>query len=162
MSASPEYAAGWYESGPAQERYWDGQVWTDDFRPAQQTGNAISVQFTLPGPVSEAISTWQLERTGWFATGGFNLVAQSEAVLTYSRRYTPGWAVVVGLLTFPLGMLLWFFVRNTDTVTARFDLRGDDTLVTLAGTVSEKQRRALILGLPDEYNAQANPGTSGG
>lgn len=158
MSSSQAYPCGWYESRPGQEQYWNGSVWTGDYRPvptAQGARGAVSLQFVMTGAPNDAIRAWQLERTDWFASGGFNLAGQSENVLTYSHRYMPGWAIIVAIFLFPIGLLAAFFARDTDTLAARFDPYDRDTMVTLTGIVMERQRHALIVGLEAEYNDRA-------
>ena len=56
------------------------------------------------------------------------------------RRYTPGWAIVVGivgLLFFLLG-LLFFLVKNTDSLTISISPRGESGCTVLASGEAEE------------------------
>lgn len=44
----------------------------------------------------------------------YKLVEQTPARVAFLHRYLPGIGVIVGLLTFPLGILIWAFYRRED------------------------------------------------
>jgi hypothetical protein len=69
------------------------------------------------------------------ARAGFSVTARSEHSITYTRRFTPMWAVILGILTFPIGLLFIFLVKNTNVIV--FDLKDSadgGTIVTVAGS----------------------------
>jgi hypothetical protein len=119
-----------------------------------EMSDAIMVQFVMPEPPSEALRTWQRERTEWMAHGKFTPTGQTADTLTYQRRSIPGWAVVCAILLFPLGLLAVFFARRVDLLSLRFEAHGPGCLVTLTGAAEERSRIS-ITNLSNEYNAAA-------
>lgn len=66
-------------------------------------------------------------------------VRAHPSVIVVRRKYTPGWAKVVGvvgLLFFLLGAL-FFLVKKTESLTISFVARGAGCSVTLAGETSD-------------------------
>jgi hypothetical protein len=99
----------------------------------------ITTQFALRHPPTTAHGLILGELSSMMAGAGFSVTGRTERSITYARHYTPGWVIVVGILTFPIGLLIIFLVKSTDVLV--FDLKdsaGGGTLVTLAGNGPRK------------------------
>src|SRR4051794_4522084 len=70
-----------------------------------------------PTALREALLTkvvpWAMEH--W----RYELKQQANETITIGRRYLPGWALLIGILTIPglIGILILIFYRREDTVT---------------------------------------------
>jgi hypothetical protein len=94
----------------------------------------FATEFVLP---VDAVVTRQnaiREFVPVFGRDGFQMTAQSAEGLTFSRRYLSGWAFLGGLLIFPVGILVWLFVKRTEIVTVSLTAHGPDrTRVLISG-----------------------------
>jgi Protein of unknown function (DUF2510) len=88
-------------------------------------------------PVSEAHDLVLTETSQWLATSWrYKVTADAGTSITFTRRYTPTWAVVLailGVLFFLLG-LLFLLVKEEDTLVFSFTAEGEQTKVTVNGT----------------------------
>jgi len=69
-------------------------------------------------------------------------VAQSYDTLTLQRRRMPVWAIVLAILTFPIG-LLFLLVKDTEVVQITLSRVQGGTQVTIAGRASAPLQSAL-------------------
>jgi hypothetical protein len=63
----------------------------------------------------------------------FQMTAQSPDGLVFERRYLGPGAFIGGLLTIPIGFLIWAFVRRTDVLTINFAPSAVGTRMTVSG-----------------------------
>ena len=112
----------------------------------------ISLQYADPLAPTEAPNRWLAERTSSLARAGYKLTTQSGALQAYTRRYTPGIAVVLGILTFPIGILLWLFWRREEAFTMEWAPYGGGSLVTVRGEAPPNVR-ATFEAIAAEHNA---------
>jgi hypothetical protein len=116
----------------------------------------IAAEFVMLEPTGEAMRTWQMERTQWMAQGRFVPAGQTQDTLVYGRKYTPGWAVIVAIFLFPIGLLA-LLARTSEQLTLRFQPRGTtETLVTVTGAMSNAPSYNLMVALINEYNENAS------
>lgn len=64
--------------------------------------------------------------------------------VTLTSQWAPTWTFVVGILAFPVGLLLVLLIRQDLTLNIRFVEDGDGTLVQVAGRARKKV--ALLVG----------------
>ena len=64
--------------------------------------------------------------------------------VTLTSPWAPTWTVVLGILAFPVGLLLVLLLRQDLTLNIRFVEEGDGTLVQVAGRARKKV--ALLVG----------------
>jgi hypothetical protein len=67
------------------------------------------------------------------AAANFDIAGASESTTTFERRYLPGWALVLGILTLPIGLLLLVFARNTDVVAISLNRERDWIIASVNG-----------------------------
>jgi hypothetical protein len=68
-----------------------------------------------------------------FEGRGCQLETQGAEGLKLVHRYLSFWAALGGLLIFPLGILVWIFVRREELVTFSFSREADGTRVVIRG-----------------------------
>lgn len=73
---------------------------------------------------------------------GYDIQMMVPGTYTLSYRRSPGWALVLGLLTFPIGILIVLFAREKLTL-------------TLSATATESGTRLLVIGRVHEKLALA-------
>lgn len=73
------------------------------------------------------------EMVPFFEGRGYQLDSQGADGLKLTHRYMSIWAGLGGLLIFPLGILVWIFVRREEVVTFSFSREGDGTRVLIRG-----------------------------
>ena len=98
----------------------------------------ISSQVTLPEDLTAARGRLLTDLSPALANSfGFTVTADAGTSITWTRRFTPGWAIalaVVGLLVFLLG-LLFLLVRRENVLVASLAPRGEGiTVVTFSGS----------------------------
>ncbi len=90
-------------------------------------------EFRSANPPQDVLANVLLMTTDDFAAMGYRVTAQSPQSVTMERRYLPGWGVVVGILTFPIGILIWAVYRRSATLTFSFVPDGQGTRVVITG-----------------------------
>lgn len=105
----------------------------------------ISSQLNL-GSDRSAAQSWVLSELGpVLAKAGFNAVGTATDSTTFSRRYLPSWALVIGILTLPFGLLILALARSTDVVVVALDQAPEGfVLATATGKAPRKVRDLLI------------------
>jgi hypothetical protein len=96
-------------------------------------GVPIGAHLVLGNDLGRA-KTWLLEDLAPAMTkAGFRVSATTPTSVTWARRFLPGWALVLGIITLPFGLLILAFARSTQTLI--FDLQGNgaDVVATAAG-----------------------------
>ncbi len=88
--------------------------------------------------LTESMSEW----TGQLSDYNYQLTTQSEAGLTFHKRYTPWWMVFPIVFLFPIG-LLFLFVKSDATITATFTPEGSGTRVLVSGKAPKKVAEAF-------------------
>jgi hypothetical protein len=76
----------------------------------------------------ECISEWSSQ----LAKHNYVLTTQSEAGLSFHKRYWPKWAIVVAVLFFPLGLVA-LFAKDDATITATFTPSDSGTVMLVSG-----------------------------
>ena len=76
------------------------------------------------------------------------LTSATPGQVTITSSWTPTWAVFVGILTIPIGLLLLLLVRQTLTLHVRFLNHEGGTLVQVAG----KARKKVALAVGEAFN----------
>lgn len=96
----------------------------------------------------------------WFAQGlagavGVTVTMAGNRTLIVTRRYTPTWAIVVGVigLLFLLVGVLAFFVKNTETLTIAISPEGTGSRISISG-VAGPEIAARLNGMVGQLHAQ--------
>ena len=71
-------------------------------------------------------------------TRGYELQVRAPGTFSLSYRRAPMWSLVLGLLTFPLGILIVLFARETLTLTFSATPTGTGTRVLVLGRAHQK------------------------
>lgn len=69
---------------------------------------------------------------------GYDIQMMAPGTYSLSYRRSPGWALVLGLLTFPIGILIVLFAREKLTLTLSATATGSGTRLLVIGRVHEK------------------------
>lgn len=100
-------------------------------------GVPINVQVTVNRDLASAHDFLLTELSPVLAQAAkYNVTSSVPASVTWTRRYTPTWASVlgiIGLLVFLLGMLFWL-VKREDTLVASLREEQSATIITFSGT----------------------------
>lgn len=87
--------------------------------------------------IDEAIDDWISIRTAGLGNLGYSPTMQGERTIAYRRRFTPGIAIVLGVLTFPIGIAFWVLWKREQVFTVHFAPEGASTRVTAQGDARE-------------------------
>jgi hypothetical protein len=88
----------------------------------------------------------------FFEGRGYQLDSQSADGLKLTHRYLSIWGAFGGLLIFPLGILVWIFVRREEIVTFSFSRESEGTRVLIRGKGEAYVKKYVDL-LQVEYDA---------
>jgi hypothetical protein len=72
---------------------------------------------------------------------------------TLSYRRTPGWALVLGVVTFPIGLLVIILSRETLTITVSVTSSGDSTRITVVGQANRDVALAIGAALDRRFGS---------
>jgi hypothetical protein len=104
---------------------------------------AFTSQLNL-GQNLEAAKVWVLSELGpVLAKGGYRVTASFGESVSFTRRSLPGWALVLGIITLPVGILILALVRRSDVLIIDLSLRDGVVLATVSG-VGPKMVRDLF------------------
>jgi hypothetical protein len=90
----------------------------------------------------------------------FQMTAQNPDGLVFERRYLGVGAFIGGLLTIPIGFLIWAFVRRTDVLTINFAPSEVGTRMTISGR-APKGVEAWVAGLKETATEHARAPAAG-
>lgn len=99
-----------------------------------------------------------VERLAFVSLGsipGVTMTQMFPGQVGLGTRWLPGWALLVGLLTLPLGLLVLFLVRNEAILYVRF-LGDGDTTTTVP--VAGRARKRVALRVGEIFDAMAVEG----
>jgi hypothetical protein len=107
--------AGWYPDprSPQNERYWDGQRWTDQVRKAS-TVIASQAGEVATGEAKSADERKAIlaSRVAYYVGSGYRPESQTEYQATLVRGHRPNHVLhlILSLVTVGLWLVVWFFV----------------------------------------------------
>jgi hypothetical protein len=87
---------------------------------------------------------------------GYDVALMAPGTYRLSYRRTPAWAIVLGILTFPLGIVLILLARETFTLTVSLVPAQAGTRVTVVG----KAHRSVAEGVGEGLQCGVTPGAS--
>jgi hypothetical protein len=99
--------------------------------------------WTEPFAFDQALDDWIATRTSSLGGAGYHGELQGERTVVYTRRYTPGVAIFVGLITFPIGILFWLLWKAQMVFTVHFEPKGEETVVTAKGEAAGNVAQTL-------------------
>jgi hypothetical protein len=117
----------------------------------------VHVEFEMTESPQEARRWWQANYTDWMAAGKYLPTGTTADVLTYTRRYIPGPAILFAVLIFPVGLLLLLLKREA-ILTVAFEPTKSGTVVTITGTAqpaAASSFRALAASAPSSDPARS-------
>jgi|GEM_PF-7084516 len=104
----------------------------------------VQIEQPVDGPPTEAKIAWQVAYTGWIATRGYRITAQTDTTLTYTRTYVPAWAIVLAVVVFPIGLIA-LLVRREAVLAVAFSGDTNRSTASLVGTAQRPFAKALDL-----------------
>jgi hypothetical protein len=94
----------------------------------------FAAEFDVPVSVESMLGNAMREFVPFFGRYKYEVISQTTAGITLKRRYMSGWGFFLGLVTLPLGLLIWAFMRSTQTVSLTFTaIAPAQTRVVIAG-----------------------------
>ena len=87
------------------------------------------------------------------STRGYELRMLLPGTYTLSYRRTPGWALVLGVVTFPIGLLVIILSRETLTITVSVTSSGDSTRITVVGQANRDVALAIGAALDRRFGS---------
>jgi hypothetical protein len=110
--------------------------------------DAFATEFTVPLGPETVLGDAMREFVPFFGRHKYQVTSQGPDGLTLTRRYLSGWAFLGGLITFPLGILVWALARRTQTVAFTFSAlpTGGTRIVVSGQGPSEVQAYVSALG----------------
>jgi hypothetical protein len=104
---------------------------------------AIASQLNL-GQDPAAARAWVLEDLGpVLAHVGFKPAAARDANIEFTRRSLPGWALLLGIVTLPFGLLVLALVRRTDVLVVDLSVQAGTVIATASGSGPAKVKELL-------------------
>jgi len=127
---------------------------------------SVSLHWPEPGSPEEALSRFLHDEGVEIQECKYELQSRTSTSLSFKRRYLSNMGKLIGLLIFPIGILVWLFYRQEET----FSFRSSDdeegrTLVSISGSVHSKlessfnelaEMRKIDAELRDVVDASAN------
>lgn len=103
----------------------------------------ISRDLQFPGAADDV----RAHITGDYANGlsqlGYKLTDHGRDRVVFVRRFLPVLGLVVGLFTFPIGIIFWVFWRREDALTFTLSEAPEETRVLIAGQ-GNKETKAWV------------------
>ncbi len=110
------------------------------------------------GAQGVVLERWLLTTLGSVAQG--SVVAAAIGRISVVQRRTPGWAIVLAVLTLPLGLLFFLFKEERQlTVMITPDEHGGSR-IDLIGATRKRTLEGLAAALVAEHGADAEPVTA--
>jgi hypothetical protein len=89
-------------------------------------------ELTTEKPPATLLREFVAECSGQLAKHNYVLTSQSEAAVSFHKRYWPKWAIVVAVVLFPIGLVA-LFAKDDATITATFTPEGGGTRLLVTG-----------------------------
>ncbi len=113
----------------------------------------IHRDFLVLHPPHRAIREWQGQYDKWLAQLGYFAGQQTTDTVSYSRRYTPGFAIFFAVILFPIG-LLFLLSKRYYTVSFVFRPHPSGSVVTVSGSGS-RDFIAAVERVADDHQEEA-------
>jgi hypothetical protein len=120
----------------------------------------IAADYLIPGQPDSARQTVVRETVPFLEGRGFQLESQGPEGMKLTHRYLSIWGALGGLLIFPLGLLVWIFVRREEIVTFSFFAESDGTRVLVRGRAEAIVKKYVDL-LQAEHGEVADESAAG-
>jgi hypothetical protein len=117
----------------------------------------ISADVFMPAELDSVRQTAIRDIVPVFERRGYQLEAQSAEGLKLTHRYLSFWGALGGLLIFPIGILIWIFIRREELVTFSFSRESDGTRVLIRGK-GEAFIKQYVDTIQKEYGTPAASG----
>lgn len=144
-------AIGWYRSGPAEERYWDGRAWTEHVRAPQGATDEIYPQPALaqgPGKKSDPMVVWGFVTAVLLAPVGIFFGIR----LLVREKVGPGIAVILVALLAWGGGIAYYVSQQSGSGSGQVTQTGFLNPVTLANDLQNGLTAALNDPTSNDYN----------
>ena len=105
---------------------------------------SVSLHWPEPGSPEEALSRFLADQGVEIQELKYELQSRTARSLSFKRRYLSNMGKLIGLLIFPIGILVWLFYRQDETFNfaASEDEEGA-TMVSVTGSVHSKLQSSL-------------------
>ena len=105
---------------------------------------SVSLHWPEPGSPEEALSRFLADEGIEIQEHKYELQSRTARSLSFKRRYLSNMGKLIGLLIFPIGILVWLFYRQEETFNfaASEDEQGA-TIVSVTGSVHSKLQSSL-------------------
>lgn len=120
---------------------------------ASRSSSVVTVNDQVELPLDLAT----VERDAFGPLGAVRGASMSQSLpgqVTLTTSFIPTWAVLLGILAFPIGLLLLFLIRRELTLHVRYVEQGGGTLVQVAG----KTRKNVALAVGEIFGSMPATG----
>lgn len=125
----------------------------------------IHEEFVVLHPPEQAVREWQTKFNGWLGESKYAVSHQTADSVSYTRTYTPGFAIFFAIILFPIG-LLFLLSKRQHTLSLMFRPHPSGAAAVLSGSGSSDTAEALQ-GVARDHNQKAEsadalpPGAAG-
>lgn len=123
----------------------------------------VDMVFDTDESPEASVARWMRDWSPYLIKQGFRPVGQTPTAISYAGKYLTLGRFVLGLLTFPVGILVWFFAKKAQGLTVTFEPVGGGTRWRITGNAFMRVRQMLTrcgfepIG-PERQNAPAGAG----
>ena len=123
------FPAGWYPQADGQQRYWDGELWTENFAPGVGPVKSDSGTATVPDSTRKARLAQTIQQEV-IAGGRIEAQVEFNAIIRFGKPVNHMLHLILTLVTCGAWSLVWlilFIVSETSrrTVTLNIDEYGN-------------------------------------
>ena len=105
---------------------------------------SVSLHWPEPGSPEEALSRFLHDEGVEIQELKYELQSRTARSLSFKRRYLSNMGKLIGLLIFPIGILVWLFYRQEETFNfAASEDEESATIVSITGSVHSKLQSSL-------------------
>jgi hypothetical protein len=104
---------------------------------------AVDLQWPESQAPEDALGQFRVAESAAIEKQRYKVTDQSSRSVTYKRRYLSAMGFVIGLLVFPVGILVWIFYRQEESFTVAAMADDDGTLISVQGEMHPKLRSTL-------------------
>jgi hypothetical protein len=109
--------------------------------------STFAYEFDVPVNAEAILGSAMREFVPFFGRSKYQVTTQTSTGITLTRRYLSGWGFFFGLITFPLGILIWALARSTQTISLTFTPlgpAGTRIVITGQGPVEVQEYAAIL------------------
>jgi hypothetical protein len=104
---------------------------------------SVDLQWPESQAPEDALSQFRVSESAAIEKQRYKVTDQSQRSVTYKRRYLSPLGFVIGLLIFPVGILVWIFYRQDESFTVVALADNGGSMISIQGEMRPKLRSAF-------------------